>query len=586
MSWAFLAVGGDSHLLTFEHHSEYNGGSKWPYDHTIAAVHPEHGEVGSLKYKTSSDRSNAKIKVDKLEVALDHRRKGYGSALMNQMQTQHPKSSIDYGERTDLGAARWSGYGEGKADKRGRTAAYEGLSFHERAAEGLSTMRVLEAHHPEHGHVGTIWWQGDDHSISMGKDKPRKVLFPKGEIRDIKVPDQHQRNGVATALWNQAKELTPELHHSTNPSDSGRAWAEHTAAGDGWKFEHRQIEGPHWRSFGDKPGGGSVMSEYKLQDDGVQFDTGSMHEHQLRKHGPEAVERLQDAIRAHHGVEDAPPPAAAPPARRAPRIYYHGTTTADVTHILPAARHGAGVTFPSDTSHEHAYASLSKSTAWHYAEMAHHVTAGKPRVYQVRPLHGDHSHVEEDPQWENGRLRGNYQGDRRSKVGFEVVRELKTPRHIHDSFDWPEKDEENGIQSQGAWVVATSGPLYHGTAAENLTHILPAQKSGARPIYGETDSSYAYATHSPEDAWDYAKDAHAEAYHQNPRTTQIPRVYEVHPLGDDHSHVEADPNYIGDQRRDTNPGDRRSRAGFRVVRELPSPPDLHEHLDWLRGGIR
>jgi GNAT superfamily N-acetyltransferase len=328
----------DAHLLSFEHQSEYNGGSRWPYDHTLTAVHPEHGEVGSLKYKMSGDRANSKIKIDRLEVASDHRRKGYGSALMDSLQQRYPKSSIDHGDRTDLGKAWWGGYGDGKADKRGRTAT---------------------------------------------------------------VAD--------------------------------------------WQFSHHHIEGPHWRSFGNPASDPekSVVTEYKLRDGGVQFDTGTLHQHQIHKHGPEAVERLHDAVRQHHGMGDAPPEVPPPPARPKPRIYYHGTTTGDVTHILPASKHHSGVVFPSDTDHDYAYASLDKDAAWSYAEKAHYVTGGKPRVYQVRPMHGDHSHVEEDPQWDDTRnqFRGNYEGDRRSKVGFEVVRELKTPRHIHESFDWPEKEE-------------------------------------------------------------------------------------------------------------------------------------------------
>jgi hypothetical protein len=328
----FEADYGDAHLLSFGHHSEYNGGSRWPYDHTLTAIHPEHGEVGSLKYKMSGDRANSKVKVDKLEVDINHRRKGYGSALMDAMQARHPRSSIDHGDRTDLGKVWWSGYGEGKADKRGRTAA-----------------------------------------------------------------------------------------------------------ADSWQFSHHHIEGPHWRSFGgpvENPR--QVMTQYKLRDGGVQFDSGSDHDYQVRKHGDEAVQRVQQAAREHHGVEDAPPPAVERPARRAPRVYYHGTTAENVTHVLPANRHGHGVMFNSDTSPEHAYASLDKGAAWHYAEMAHYVTGEKPRVYQVRPMHGDHSHVEDDPTWDDVRnqSRGNFDGDRRSKVGFEVVRELKTPRHIHDNFDW------------------------------------------------------------------------------------------------------------------------------------------------------
>lgn len=329
----------DPDRLTFTHTSEFNGGSRWPYDHELTAVHPDHGPVGSVKYWMNGDRANSKIKINELDVNPDHRRKGYGSALMDALQEQHPKSSIDHGDRTDMGSAWWSSYGQGRADKRGRTAA-----------------------------------------------------------------------------------------------------------ADDWKFEHYHLGGPSWRSFGgpaEDPR--RVISEYRKHDDNkIEFDSGARHEHMVRKHGPEAVQRVQQAALDHHDATTFDPSSVVPEkTRQAPRIYYHGTTTGDVTHVLPASRHHQGVMFPSDTDHDHAYASLKKDDAWTYAEKAHYVTGGKPRVYQVRPMHGDHSHVEDDPRWDDvsGHARGNYENDRRSKVGFEVVRELKTPQHIHDSFDWPGKED-------------------------------------------------------------------------------------------------------------------------------------------------
>jgi GNAT superfamily N-acetyltransferase len=619
MSERVAAVDSDAHLLTFEHQSEYNGGSRWPYDHMLTAMHPEHGPVGSLKYKMSGDRANSKIKIDRLEVDAEHRRKGYGSALMDAVQARHPKSSIDHGDRTDAREAWWADYGDGKADKRGRTAIMRRTT----AIRMVPPEEYRKFHYPDYPQAKTpaalarhfkktspeYYSQIKSDAQKNGITTPMLVKWTDQRGNPLRKPQAmsgHHRAAVAHELG-----LHMPVGDYDNPADhdlvrqTEQAWFQENErplhdrpgrygrrimAADDWQFSHHHLEGPHWRSFGgpaEDPR--KVMTQYKLRDGGVQFESGSDHDYQVRKHGDGAVQRVQQAAREHHGVEDAPPPAAAPqPTRRAPRVYYHGTTAEDVTHVLPANRHGQGVTFNSDTSPEHAYASLDKGAAWHYAEMAHYVTGNKPRVYQVRPIGGDHSHVEQDPTWDDIRdqPRGNYQGDQRSKVGFEVVRELKTPRHIHDAFDWPEKDSKDDAGFRQARLATASGPLYHGTAIENLTHILPATKSGARPIYGETDPAYAYATHSPEDAWDYAKDAHAEAYHSNPRTTQIPRVYEVRPLGNDHSHIEADPAYLNGQQRDTNSGDRRSRAGFQVVRELPAPPDLHEHLDWLRGGAR
>jgi hypothetical protein len=90
----------------------------------------------------------------------------------------------------------------------------------------LPDCKAVIANHPEFGNVGELYWQAEDTSIGMGGDKPRKVLHEKGEIRQVVVPPEYQRNGVATALWNYAQRITPELHHSTNISDAGSAWSQ------------------------------------------------------------------------------------------------------------------------------------------------------------------------------------------------------------------------------------------------------------------------------------------------------------------------------------------------------------------------
>lgn len=304
---------------------------------------------------------------------------------------------------------------------------------------------VFHATHPDHDEIehDPAWRQ--EHEVNDSEDE---VPIRRGvgvEVTGVSWRE-HTKPGAGPAKSWTHHQLDEEQWHTAVLRRVATIVLRRTAAAD-WEFSHHHVEGPHWRSFGGPAGdrSKSVMAEYKLRDGGVQFDTGTMHEHQVRKHGPEAVERLHDAVRQHHGVGDAPPEAPPPPVRPKPRVYFHGTTAEDVTHVLPANRHRGGVMFPSDTDHDYAYASLDKDAAWSYAEKAHYVTGGKPRVYQVRPLHGDHSHVEDDPTWDDARNmgRGNYEGDRRSKVGFEVVRELKTPRHIHENYDWHEKEDED-----------------------------------------------------------------------------------------------------------------------------------------------
>lgn len=115
---------GDADRLRFHHESEVTGGSKWPNQETLHAVHPEKGRIGYLQF-LRGNRVNSPILVKSLTVHPEHRRQGYGSALMDSMQQMYPKSRIDHGDRTDDGKAWWSSYGQGKSDSRGRTAARE-----------------------------------------------------------------------------------------------------------------------------------------------------------------------------------------------------------------------------------------------------------------------------------------------------------------------------------------------------------------------------------------------------------------------------------------------------------------------------
>lgn len=117
--------------------------------------------------------------------------------------------------------------------------------------------------------------------------------------------------------------------------------------------------------------------------------------------------------------------------------FFHGTTE----HLRPGAKvlpvgqlRGKTPTFPHDTSREHAYATSEEANAWNYAEKAWHSTdRGIPRVYEVAPL-GDH---EPDPTHdERGRSRGNYETDRRSRVGWKVISERQMPEHMGSPEDW------------------------------------------------------------------------------------------------------------------------------------------------------
>lgn len=71
---------------------------------------------------------------------------------------------------------------------------------------------VIEAAHPEHGFLG---------SMRVGK---------LGDIKDIRVGESFRRKGVATGMWNYAKQIGLNPEHSDSRTPEGDAWAASTGA--------------------------------------------------------------------------------------------------------------------------------------------------------------------------------------------------------------------------------------------------------------------------------------------------------------------------------------------------------------------
>lgn len=115
---------------------------------------------------------------------------------------------------------------------------------------------------------------------------------------------------------------------------------------------------------------------------------------------------------------------------------YHGTVRDGLDTIEPASAHCGPRTFAytADGDPDYAYATSSLDDAWRYAEKAWHATGiGIPRVYLVEPF----GEVEPDPQEDaQGRSRGNYEHDLRSRDGFNVLREMPWPEEFGDPEDW------------------------------------------------------------------------------------------------------------------------------------------------------
>lgn len=110
--------------------------------------------------------------------------------------------------------------------------------------------------------------------------------------------------------------------------------------------------------------------------------------------------------------------------------------------------------------------------------------------------------------------------------------------------------------------MSRGGEFYHGTTS----HLQPGDEirpGGGEPQFEQTDSRFAYATTDIRaarswsihpDRWDYEDDS-AE-----------PHVYEVEPLGRHSKDPERDTSGLP---RGNFAGDRRSKVGWRVRREVP-----------------
>lgn len=134
---------------------------------------------------------------------------------------------------------------------------------------------------------------------------------------------------------------------------------------------------------------------------------------QAAGHGPVAV----------HTTDHRPKPGA--------KVrYFHGTTAEGLDEIHP--NHSMSGNFgPATHAPGYAYATPHKDIAWTYATKIADEQGGKPRVYEVKPT----GPVEEDPHFTpSGHNRGNYLGDMRSKHHFEVVKEHRPSKAVHDEY--------------------------------------------------------------------------------------------------------------------------------------------------------
>ena len=65
-----------------------------------------------------------------------------------------------------------------------------------------------------------------DHPDVEGKAAALLIWHPDGEIKHAVVDPSLQRRGVATEMLRRARQINPDVHHSSELSDDGRAWSE------------------------------------------------------------------------------------------------------------------------------------------------------------------------------------------------------------------------------------------------------------------------------------------------------------------------------------------------------------------------
>lgn len=164
----------------------------------------------------------------------------------------------------------------------------------------------------------------------------------------------------------------------------------------------------------------------------------------------------------------------------AAQVYYHGSAEPGLTHILPAAHVNREVHYPGLSDKNYAYATTNLEDAWTHAQNAHVIpddapkkhweNPGRPRVYEVHAIGGDH-HVEKDPDLDpvTNDYRDTEPDDYRSPKGFKVVRELEPPDEVRSNYivknknHWIDNHYENrnpedfGVHRQRATASKADG---------------------------------------------------------------------------------------------------------------------------------
>lgn len=89
---------------------------------------------------------------------------------------------------------------------------FNDLSYEKDISGGMGS---IEAHHPEHGLIGQIYWNTD----------PKYKAEPVGGVTRLDVDSDFRRKGLATHLYREAQKMDPTVQHARTQTPEGKKFA-------------------------------------------------------------------------------------------------------------------------------------------------------------------------------------------------------------------------------------------------------------------------------------------------------------------------------------------------------------------------